>query len=102
MSDVKFNSDEVYQKLRRISSMFESEEYSFDTVFCVLGKLKPETPQVKSSTFHLWLLRYEISETIFAFKKDKLVVMASNKKRKYFIINLYSWIFERNWKTWGK
>ena len=85
MSEIKFNSEEIYQKLNRISNAFSQNKYGFDTVFWVLGKIKPESPQIESSTFHLWLLRYEISETIIALQENKIVVLASSKKCKLFL-----------------
>ncbi|CAI2378197.1 unnamed protein product [Moneuplotes crassus] len=83
MGDIKLDNKEFYEKVSRISKTFKESDLGFDTVFCVLGKMKDTIKYRAASTVFLWLLRYEFTETIIAFQPGKVVFFTSQKKLEY-------------------
>jgi nucleosome binding factor SPN SPT16 subunit len=80
-ASVEIKGQAFYDKVKRFYDTWAKPEYDFGSFCFILGTVKDDTRQERTSQLHLWLLSYEFSETIITIQKDKICVLTSNRKK---------------------
>jgi nucleosome binding factor SPN SPT16 subunit len=79
--EVEIKGQAFYDKIKRFYDTWDKSESDFGSFCFILGTVKDDTRQDKTSQLHLWLLSYEFSETVMTFNRKKIVVLTSNRKK---------------------
>ena len=79
--EIEIKGQAFYDKIKRFYDVWTQPSYDFGAFCFILGQVKDDTRQEKTSQLHLWLLSYEFSETVITFNKSKIVVLTSNRKK---------------------
>lgn len=83
MSDHKLNGPVIYQKLKKIVSIWKNlpADQSPDALVVVMGKRRDEPIRVSTVDFFLWLLNYEFPDTVLVISKKSAIFATSQKKK---------------------
>jgi nucleosome binding factor SPN SPT16 subunit len=87
MADIQINAEKFYQRLGRLIEHWAINKSTLwggaDAICIMLGTREDETSYSKASALHLYLLGYEITDSIIIVTKNSFWFMASDKKCKY-------------------
>lgn len=88
MSDIQISSEKFYQRLSKLIEGWQSNKLAnwsnADSICILLGtREEDESTYSKSSALHLYLLGYEITDSVIIITKTHFWFMASEKKCKY-------------------
>ena len=84
MADIQISSDKFYLRLQRLIDAWTSNKTSWggaDSLCIMLGTREEESSYSKSSSLHLYLLGYEITDSIIIITKNSFTFMASASVR---------------------
>jgi len=88
MADIQISSEKFYQRLGKLMEGWQANRSTAwsnaDSLCILLGtREEDETSYSKASSLHLYLLGYEITDSIIIITKTHFWFMASEKKCKY-------------------
>ena len=87
MSEIQINADKFYSRLNRLIENWNSNKSinwsNADALCIMLGTREDEINYSKASAFHLYLLGYEITDSIIIITKTSFIFMSSDKKCNY-------------------
>ena len=86
MSDIQINAEVFFHRLKRLVAHWKSNSEPWggvNSVCITLGSREDETSYSKASALHLYLLGYEITDSIIIITENSFWFMASDKKCKY-------------------
>ena len=87
MSEIQINSEKFCQRLGRLIENWISNKATHwgnaDALCIMLGTREDDMNYSKASALHLYLLGYEITDSIMIITKNSFLFMASDKKCNY-------------------
>lgn len=87
MADIQISSEKFYQRLGRLIENWNSNKAktwgNADALCIMLGTKEEDESYSKVSALHLYLLGYEITDSIMIITKSNVWFMASDKKCQY-------------------
>ena len=87
MTDISINAEKFYQRLDRLLENWNSNKAktwgNADALCIMLGTREEDESYSKVSALHLYLLGYEITDSIMIITKTNVWFMASDKKCQY-------------------
>lgn len=86
MADIQISSEKFYPRLQRLLDNWTNNKTSWgdsDSICIMLGTRDEDSAYSKASSVHLYLLGYEITDSIIIITKNSFTFMASDKKCKY-------------------
>ena len=87
MAEIVINEERFYQRLERLQTQWAAEKSTVwagaDCICVAIGGRSEEGQSTKASALHLYLLGYEIVDSIMMICKNSFWFMSSEKKCKY-------------------
>ncbi|KAJ2557067.1 FACT complex subunit spt16 [Coemansia sp. RSA 1933] len=86
MSDVQLDTDAFHRRAKRLLDSWKASDYAeckdVGSILILQGRADEKRPYTKTIATQMWLLGYEFPNTLMLFTKEKIYILASQKKAK--------------------